>query len=118
MRTCSGTSPSSTTKKGDKAKAEAYKKEFQAKGGKVLGETYNKGVEAVNAGDAVKAAQLFEQAVKEDPNDADAQKNWAVALAQLNKPAEAISHLQTYLKLRPNADDTIRGRPPSPACSP
>jgi|GEM_PF-1140892 len=91
--------------KGDKAKADTYKKEFQAKGGKVLGETYNKGVEALNTGDAAKAAQLFEQALKEDANDADAHKNWAVALAQLNKPAEAIEQLQIYLKLRPNAED-------------
>lgn len=91
--------------KGDKTKAEAYKREFQAKGGKVVGETYNKGVEALNSGDATGAAQLFEQAVKEDPNDADAHKNWAVALAQLNKPAEAIEQLQIYLKLRPSAED-------------
>jgi tetratricopeptide (TPR) repeat protein len=91
--------------KGDKAKADAYKKEFQAKGGKVLGETYNKGVEALNSGDAAKASGLFEQALKEDPNDADAHKNWAVALAQLNKPAQAIEQLQIYLKLRPNAED-------------
>lgn len=92
-------------KKGDKAKADAYKKQFLAKGGTVQGQTYNEGVNALNAGDATKAAELFKKACEEDPNDADSHKNWGIALAQLNKPAEAIEQLKVYLKLKPNADD-------------
>lgn len=91
--------------KGDKAKAEAYKKEFQAKGGKVTGETYNSGVRAYQAGDFQKATDLFERAIKEDPNDADAHRELARSLVQLQKYQETIDQLKIYLKMKPNADD-------------
>jgi tetratricopeptide (TPR) repeat protein len=91
--------------KGDKAKAEAYKKEFQAKGGKVSGETYNSGVKAYQAGDFAKATDLFEKSIKEDPNDADAHRELARSLVQLQKYQETIDQLKIYLKMKPSASD-------------
>ncbi len=92
-------------KKGDKAKAEMYKKEFQAKGGKVQGATYNEGVNALNDGNAEKAVTLFQAAIKENPADPDSHRELARSYAQLGKFPETIEELQMYLKMKPNADD-------------
>jgi tetratricopeptide (TPR) repeat protein len=91
--------------KGNKEKAEYYKKAFAAKGGKIKGESYNDGVKALNSGDAKTAAGYFEKAAKEDPNDADSHREWARSLAQLGEYQKAIDQLKIYLKLKPNASD-------------
>ncbi len=92
-------------KKGDKAKAEMYKKEFQAKGGQVQGATYNEGVNALNDGNAEKAVTLFQAAIKENPADPDSHRELARSYAQLGKFPETIEELKIYLKMKPNADD-------------
>lgn len=92
-------------KKGDKAKAEAFKKEYIAKGGQVTGLSYNDGVKLLNDGNASKAAELFQQAIKENPADPDAHRELARCYAQEGKFQETIDELKVYLKLKPNADD-------------
>lgn len=92
-------------KKGDKAKAEQYRKEFVAKGGQISGQTYNEGVSALNAGSAPKAADLFKLAIKESPNDPDAHRELARCYAQMGKFQETVDELNIYLKMKPNADD-------------
>ena len=92
-------------KKGDKAKADEYKKEFVAKGGTVTGATYNSGVEALNKGDYEKAAGFFEKAIQEDPKDADSHRELARCLVQLGKYQETIDQLNIYLKMKPDASD-------------
>lgn len=91
--------------KGDKAKADAYKKEFAAKGGKIIGQTYNDGVKAFNAGDFAKAAQLFEKAITEDPSDLDAERQLGIVYGALGDFSKAIPHLEKYLKAKPDAGD-------------
>jgi outer membrane protein assembly factor BamD (BamD/ComL family) len=95
---------------GNTAKAEAYKKEFAAKGGKITGEYYNKGVVALNEGDAQKAETFFLKAIQEDPTDADAHRELARVYAQLGKYADAIDQLKIYLKLKPDASDAEQWR--------
>jgi tetratricopeptide (TPR) repeat protein len=90
---------------GNAQKADFYKKKFKEKGGQVSGETYNAGVQALNSGDAKKAAALFAQAATEDPNDADAHREWSIALAQLGDYKGAIEQLKIYLKMKPDAVD-------------
>jgi len=92
-------------KKGDTAKTEEYRKEFVAKGGKVSGQTYNDGVNALNAGNAQKAATLFKEAIKENPTDPDAHRELARCYAQMGRFQETIDELQIYLKMKPNAED-------------
>jgi tetratricopeptide (TPR) repeat protein len=90
---------------GNAQKADFYKKKFKEKGGQVSGETYNAGVQALNSGDAKKAAALFAQAATEDPHDADAHREWSIALAQLGDYKGAIEQLKIYLKMKPDAAD-------------
>jgi tetratricopeptide (TPR) repeat protein len=92
-------------KKGDKAKADEYKKEFVAKGGVLTGATYNSGVEALNKGDYEKAAGFFEKAIQEDPKDADSHRELARCLVQMGKYQETIDQLNIYLKMKPDASD-------------
>jgi tetratricopeptide (TPR) repeat protein len=92
-------------KKGDKAKTDQYRKEFVAKGGQISGQTYNDGVNALNAGNAQKAAELFKQAVKENATDPDAHRELARCYAQMGKFQETVDELQIYLKMKPNAED-------------
>ncbi len=90
---------------GDTKKADDYKKQYVAMGGKVTAENYNKGVEALNAGNAKEAAALFQKAIQDDPKDADAHRELARCLAQTGDYAGAVSHLKTYLKMKPGASD-------------
>jgi tetratricopeptide (TPR) repeat protein len=90
---------------GDAKKADDYKKQYVAMGGKITAENYNKGVEALNAGKAKEAATLFEKAIQDDPKDADAHRELARCLAQTGDYAGAVSHLKTYLKMKPDAPD-------------
>lgn len=91
--------------KGDKSKASFYEKAFKAKGGEVIGETYNQGVKAFESGDYKTAAGLFRKAMKETPNDPDCHRSLARCLVQLGDYQGTISELETYLKMKPNADD-------------
>jgi tetratricopeptide (TPR) repeat protein len=91
--------------KGDKAKTEQYRKEFVAKGGQISGQTYNDGVNALNAGNTQKAADLFKQAIKENATDPDAHRELARCYAQMGKFQETVDELKIYLKMKPNADD-------------
>lgn len=90
---------------GDAKKADDYKKQYVAMGGKVTAENYNKGVEALNAGNAKGAAALFQKAIQDDPKDADAHRELARCLAQTGDYAGAVSNLKTYLKMKPDAQD-------------
>jgi Flp pilus assembly protein TadD len=92
-------------KKGDAAKAAEYRKKFKEKGGQVTGETYNAGVTALNSGNAQKAVELFALATREDPTDADAHREWSIALAQLGDYKGSIEQLHIYLKMKPDAPD-------------
>ncbi len=92
-------------KKGDTAKTEEYRKEFVAKGGKISGQIYNDGVNALNAGNAQKAASSFKEAIKENPTDPDAHRELARCYAQMGKFQETVDELQIYLKMKPNAED-------------
>jgi tetratricopeptide (TPR) repeat protein len=92
-------------KRGDKTKAEAYKKEFVAKGGQISGVNYNDGVKALNEGNAAKAAEFFKQAIKENAGDPDAHRELARCYAQTGNFQGTIDELNIYLKMKPNADD-------------
>ncbi len=92
-------------KKGDKKKAAFYKKAFGAKGGKIQNATYNQGVRAYKAGEYAKAAELFKKASKDNPDEPDCHREWALALVQLGKYQETIDQLKIYLKMKPNAAD-------------
>ena len=92
-------------KKGDKAKAEQYKKLFVAKGGAVQGQTYNDGVNAFNSGEFTKAEELFKRAIAEDPNEADSHRELARTYVGLSKFPEAVTELKAYLSMKPNAPD-------------
>lgn len=90
---------------GDTTKAEAYKKEFAAKGGKITGETYNDGVKAFNDGDLAKATQLFQKAIKEDPKDADSIRELGRTYGATGNYAGAVEQFKLYLKAKPDAKD-------------
>lgn len=92
-------------KKGDKEKASFYKKAFAAKGGKIIGETYNQGVKAFESGDYKTAAGLFKKAMKVTPNDPDCHRALAKCLVQLGDYQGTIDELQKYLKMKPDAND-------------
>jgi tetratricopeptide (TPR) repeat protein len=92
-------------KKGDKAKADEYKKQFKAKGGQIQGDTYNQGVQAFNSGDFAKGIEAFQAAIKEDPKDADAHRELAKCYSSTGKYSKAVEELKIYLKMKPNAED-------------
>jgi len=90
---------------GDKANADKYKKMYKDMGGLVIAENYNEGVNRLNAGDAQGAAEFFKKAIADDPNDADAHREMASAMARLGDFGGAVEHLKLYLKMKPNAED-------------
>jgi tetratricopeptide (TPR) repeat protein len=92
-------------KKGDKAKADEYKKQFKSKGGQVIGDTYNQGVKAFNEQKYDQAVDLFLTAIKEDSKDADAHRELAKCYSSQGKFSKAVEELKTYLKMKPNAED-------------
>lgn len=91
--------------KGDAKKADFYKKAYAAKGGKIEGQTYNDGVKALNAGEFAKGADLFRKAIQENAADADSHRELARCLVQMGDYKATIAELQTYLKMKPSADD-------------
>ncbi|MEJ2367152.1 MAG: tetratricopeptide repeat protein [Acidobacteriota bacterium] len=95
-------------KKGDKAKADKYRKLFVQLGGKLTMQNYNDGVKALNAGKAKEAVGLFRKAITDDPSNADAHRELARALAQTGDYAGAIEQLKLYLKKKPNASDAAQ----------
>lgn len=95
---------------GDKAKVAEYEKQYTALGGKIAGKSYNKGVDALNAGKPKEAAALFAKAIEEDPNDAEAHRELATCKAQLGDFAGTIKHLEIYLKMKPDASDAEQWR--------
>jgi tetratricopeptide (TPR) repeat protein len=98
------------TKKFDQA-AEASKKAMElggaaagAAGGGSASSVFNQGVILWNAGKIPEAKVQFEQAVKLDPNMADAQYWLGMALVNTGTPEamkEAKPHFEAYLKLAP-----------------
>jgi len=96
-------------KKGDQA-LEASKKAAElssaaAAGGPVSGgnasAVFNQGVILWNAGKIPEAQTQFEQAVKLDPNLAEAHYWLGMALVNAGKSTDAKEHFETYLKLAP-----------------
>jgi tetratricopeptide (TPR) repeat protein len=95
-------------KKFDQA-AEASKKAAELSGGAAgaaggganASTAYNQGVIFWNAGKIQDAKAQFEQAVKLDPNLADAHYWLGMATVNEGKTAEAKPHFETYLKLAP-----------------
>jgi tetratricopeptide (TPR) repeat protein len=72
-----------------------------ATGGGNASATFNQGVILWNAGKIAEAKVQFEQAVKLDPNMADAHYWLGMALLNAGNTAEAKPHFETYLKLAP-----------------
>jgi len=72
-----------------------------AAGGVSASATFNQGVILWNAGKIPEAKAQFEQAVKLDPNMAEAHYWLGMALVNAGNTAEAKPHVETYLKLAP-----------------
>jgi len=72
-----------------------------AGGGVTAGATFNQGVILWNAGKIPEAKAQFEQAVKLDPNMAEAHYWLGMAFVNAGNTAEAKPHFETYLKLAP-----------------
>ena len=72
-----------------------------AGGGASAGAVYNQGVILWNAGKIPEAKAQFEQAVKLDPNNADAHYWLGMALVNGGDTANAKPQFETYLKLAP-----------------
>ncbi len=72
-----------------------------AAGGASASATFNQGVILWNAGKIPEAKAQFEQAVKLDPNMAEAHYWLGMALVNAGNTAEAKPHFETYLKLAP-----------------
>ncbi len=96
---------------GDSKKADEYKKQYVALGGKVTAENYNKGVEAFNAGNMKDAVKYFELAIKDNPEDADAIRQLGTAYGATKQFGKAVPLLEHYLTLKPDASDagTVKG---------
>ena len=73
-----------------------------AAGGGSASATFNQGVILWNAGKIPEAKAQFEQAVKLDPNMAEAHYWLGMALVNAGNTAEAKPHFETYLKLDPS----------------
>jgi tetratricopeptide (TPR) repeat protein len=72
-----------------------------AGGGGSASATFNQGVILWNAGKIPEAKAQFEQAVKLDPNMAEAHYWLGMAMVNAGNTAEAKPHFETYLKLAP-----------------
>jgi tetratricopeptide (TPR) repeat protein len=70
-------------------------------GGASASATFNQGVILWNAGKIAEAKSQFEQAVKLDPNMAEAHYWLGMALVNAGNTAEAKPHFEAYLKLAP-----------------
>jgi tetratricopeptide (TPR) repeat protein len=70
---------------------------------------YNQGVIFWNAGKIPEATAQFEQAVKADPNNADAHYWLGMARMNAGKMQEGVSEFETYLKLMPDCAPVIKG---------
>jgi tetratricopeptide (TPR) repeat protein len=70
-------------------------------GGATASATFNQGVILWNAGKIPEAKAQFEQAVKLDPNMAEAHYWLGMAFVNAGNTAEAKPHFETYLKLAP-----------------
>jgi Flp pilus assembly protein TadD len=55
---------------------------------------------------------MFNEALRADPELAEAERSLAAALERLGRDAEAVQHLRRYLELRPDAPDAeaVAGR--------
>jgi tetratricopeptide (TPR) repeat protein len=71
-------------------------------GGASASATFNQGVILWNAGKIAEAKAQFEQAVKIDPNMAEAHYWLGMALVNAGNTAEAKPHFEQYLKLAPS----------------
>jgi len=74
-------------------------------GGGSASATFNQGVILWNAGKIPEAKAQFEEAVKLDPNMAEAHYWLGMALLNAGNAAEAKPHFETYLKLAPSGKD-------------
>lgn len=66
---------------------------------------YNLGVLHFNKKEWEPAAECFRKVLSVDPAFADAHKNLATALLNLNQRDESLEHFRSYLDLRPDAED-------------
>jgi tetratricopeptide (TPR) repeat protein len=66
---------------------------------------YNLGVIHFNKKEWEPAAECFRKVLSADPAFADAHKNLATALLNLNQREESVEHFRAYLDLRPDAED-------------
>ena len=70
---------------------------------------YNQGVILWNAGKIPEATAQFEQAVKVDPNNAEAHYWLGMARMNAGKMQEGVSEFETYVKLMPDCAPVIKG---------
>jgi tetratricopeptide (TPR) repeat protein len=66
---------------------------------------YNLGVVHFNKKEWEPAAECFRKVLSADPAFADAYKNLATALLNLDQREESVEHFRAYLDLRPDAED-------------
>ena len=66
---------------------------------------YNLGVVHFNKKEWEPAAECFRKVLSADPSFADAHKNLATALLNLDEREESVEHFRAYLDLRPDAED-------------
>jgi len=68
---------------------------------------YNEGIDKYNASEIDKSIQLFNEAIKVDPNFYDANYNLAQILMSVGRYDEAIKPLEAILKTRPEDSETL-----------
>lgn len=88
---------------GLKDEAEAFRKQ-QATFGQSKTDLYNEAVSRINAGDDTGAASLLEQALKIDERFAAAQYQYGLILFRRGEIPNAVTRLETYLKLAPSGE--------------
>ena len=97
---------------GDKATAAAAMKALSvaAPGPEAAVRLLNEGVDHYNSGRMPQAIEVFEQAVKLDPNMAKAHYMLGLSYANADQKAKARSHLSKFLELAPNDKDAATAK--------
>lgn len=92
--------------KGDKAKAEEYRKQLPANAGSL----FNDAARAINASNDAAAEPLLRQAIAADANFAPAYYELGMLYVRSGKNADAKKNLEKYLELEPSGKDAPTAR--------